>query len=118
MSRLETTLWELYLRGDPRISVLESFQSAPYTYVKVFVDDGTHGITVQEITSYPFPFCNNEDAALNKDEALNGAVLSALKKVADLITERVLISTIKSFTADGDFTQGPWHTRDINCDPV
>ena len=118
MSKLETVLWELYLRGDSRISVLESFQSAPYTYVKLFVDDGTHGITVQEITNYPHPFHNHEDAALNKDEALNGAVLSALKKVANLITERALISTIERLTASGDFTQGAWRTRDINCDPV
>ena len=112
MSNLETTLWELYLQGDSRISVLESFQSAPYTYVKVFVDDGTHGITVQEITNYPHPFHNH------KDEALKATIQSALKKVADLITERLLISIIKRFTADGGFTQGPWHTRDINCDSV
>ena len=94
MSKLETTLWELFLRGDSRISVLESFQSAPYTYVKLFVDDGEHGITVREITNYPHPFHNH------KDEALKAAIQSALKKVAALIGERVLAPVIESFSRD------------------
>ena len=91
MSNLETTLWELYLRSDSRISVLESFQSAPYTYVKLFVDDGKHGITVQEITNYPHPFHSH------KDEALKAAIQSALKKVADLITAQALAPMIMEF---------------------
>ena len=91
MSKLETTLWELFLRGDSRISVLESFQSAPYTYVKLFVDDGEHGVTVQEITNYPHPFHNH------KDEALKAAIQNTLKKVAKLITERILAPIIESF---------------------
>ena len=94
MGNLETTLWELYLRGDSRISVLESFQSAPYTYVKVFVDDGEHGITVQEITNYPHPFHNH------RDEALKAAIQNTLKKVADLIIERILAPVIENFSSD------------------
>ena len=91
MSKLENILWECFLRGDPRISVLESFQSEPYTYVKVFVDDGTHGITVQEIVSFPHPF--------HKSEALKVAIQTALKKVADLIIERTLAPVIESFSS-------------------
>ena len=85
MSRLERVLWGLYIRGDTRISVLESFQSEPHTYVKVFVDDGTHGITVQEITIYPFPFCNNRDLALQS------AIRSALEKAADVIRAQAFV---------------------------
>ena len=85
MGNLETTLWELFLRGDSRISVLESFQNDPHTYVKVFVDDGTHGITVQEVTSYPYSFCNNEGAALKF------TIRKALEKVADIIRARAYI---------------------------
>ena len=89
MTKLETVLWKLYIHGDPRISVLESFQNDPYTYVKVFVDDGTHGITVQEITKYT-----------HKLDAMKEAMQSALKKAANLITEHMLAPVIAELTCD------------------
>lgn len=94
MPKLETILWELYKQGDSRISVLESFQSEPYTYVKVFVDDGTHGITVQEITNYPYPF------SLHADKALKDAVRAAIEKVSHRIAERLLIEMAEEFPRD------------------
>ena len=91
MSRLNSVLWELYLRGDPRISVIDSFQQNSLTYVKVIVNDGSHDIMVQEITGYPFTFLGHEN------EALNDAIKKALEKVADIITERAVAPVIKSF---------------------
>lgn len=92
MARLDPILWNLYLRGDPRISVLESFQSKPFTYVKLVVNDGEHDIVVQVITEYPFPFDSH------KDDALKNAIHSAIKKVVDIITAQILAPVIAEFS--------------------
>jgi len=91
MSRLSTVLWELYLHGDPRISVIDYFQQDSLTYVKVIVNDGSHDTLVQEITGYPFIFLGHEK------EALNDAIEKALVKAADIITQRAIAPVIKSF---------------------
>jgi len=91
MSRLNSVLWELYLRGDPRISVIDSFQQNSLSYVKVVVNDGSHDIMVQEITGYPFTFLGHEK------EALNDAIEKALVKAADIITQRAIAPVIKLF---------------------
>lgn len=99
MPDLETLLRTLYFRGDPRISVLESFQRKPYTYVKVVINDGKHDIIVQTITEdYAFPF---------QDAAMKAAVHSALKKAADIITKSALAPVIKSL-GGGSFYSGFW----------
>ena len=91
MSRLSTVLWELYLHGDLRISVIDYFQQDSLTYVKVIVNDGSHDVMVQEITGYPFTFLGHEN------EALNDAIKKALEKVAGIITEKAVAPVIKSF---------------------
>jgi len=91
MSRLSNVLWELYLHGDSRISVIDYFQQDSLTYVKVIVNDGSHDVMVQEITGYPFAFLGHEK------EALNDAIKKALKKVANIITEKAIAPVIKSF---------------------
>jgi len=91
MSRLSTVLWELYLKGDSRISVIDYFQQDSLTYVKVIVNDGSHDVMVQEITGYPFTFLGHEK------EALNDAIKKALEKVANIITEKAIAPVIKLF---------------------
>lgn len=93
-SKLEAILWKLYIKGDPRISVLESFQKVPYTYVKVVVNDGKHDIIVQDIAAYPFAYQKYEK------NALNAAVQNALEKAADLITESALTVMIAEASDD------------------
>lgn len=90
MTKLETILWELYLQGDPRISVLASFQEGPYTYVKVAVNDGKHDVTVEQI----------EEEVDDKDLALNITIQSAIEKAADIITARALAPVIAEFSND------------------
>ena len=90
MRELEAVLWKLYKQGDPRILVLESFQSRPHTYVKVVVNNGTHDISVQRIVEYPYTY--------NKDKALNNAIRCTLSHAADLITERMLAPVIAELT--------------------
>ena len=94
MPSLEAVLLELYEKGDPRISLLSWFQRAPYTYVKVVINDGEHDIFVQEIRGYPHCFCGHED------EALNNTIRSALQKAAGILTQRALASMIKGFSSD------------------
>ena len=81
MSKLGMVLWDRFTLGDRRISVFESFQSDPHTYVKVVVNDGDHDIVVQAITDYPF-FQGNENTALGF------AIQAALEKAADVIIDR------------------------------
>lgn len=92
MTKLEIILWQLYLEGDPRISVLEFFQEGPYTYVKIVINDGEHDVTVEKIEEEVF--------AVGKDIALNTTIRSALKKATDIITARVLAPVIAEFSSD------------------
>lgn len=105
MSKLETVLWKLYIQGDPRIQVVESFQKEPHTYVKVIINDGKHDIVIQEIATYPFAFRGHEK------DALKAAVHNALKKAADLITDSAPAPVIKELSG-GSFYSGFWQTRD------
>ena len=94
MSKLETVLWELYERDDPRISLLSSFQSFPYTHVKIVVNDGRHDIIVEEIADHMYTFHSH------KDEALEDTIKSALKKAAHLIIEYACASIITKLIAE------------------
>lgn len=76
MPSLEAVLWKLYERGDPRISLLSSFQSDIYTYVKIVINDGEHDIVVEEITDSGFKF----------------TIQRAFDKAIVIITERALVS--------------------------
>lgn len=94
MEKLEAILWELYSRDDPRVSLLSSFQSFPYTHIKIVVNDGKHDIVVEEIADHMYTFHNH------KDEALADTIKSALKKVANLIIEHACASIITELVAE------------------
>lgn len=94
MPSLETVLWKLYVQGDSRISVLESFQRDPYTYVKVAVNADEHDIIVQEIAAYAPSF------ATHKLDAMKEAMQSALKKAANIITKQALAPIMENLSND------------------
>lgn len=99
MPDLSAVLWKLYERSDPRVSLLSSFQSFPFTYVKTVINYGKHDIVVEEIKDHMYTFHSH------KNEALADTIKHALKKVANLIIEHACAPVIAELIVE--FSNAP-----------